>query len=65
MVEIMLSTSFCAVPALRRVEPLITSGPVMISIGCSARRAIGEDGLHTNPTVNASSARACSTAPST
>ena len=27
MVEIMLSTSFCAVPALRRVEPVTTSGP--------------------------------------
>ena len=27
MVEIMLSTSFCAVPALRRVEPVEHLGP--------------------------------------
>ena len=32
IVEIMLSTSFCAVPALSRVEPAITSGPTTTAI---------------------------------
>ena len=39
MVEIMLSTSFCAVPALRRVEPVSTSGPTGTSIGVLGGRA--------------------------
>src|SRR5215468_9356008 len=34
-VEIVLSTSFCAVPALRRVEPAITSGPTTAATSCS------------------------------
>ena len=36
IVEIMLSTSFCAVPALSRVDPAITSGPTTTASSCSA-----------------------------
>ena len=45
-VEIMLSTSFCAVPAFRRVEPAMTSGPTTTSIGWStaAERGAGVAG---------------------
>ena len=32
IVEIMLSTSFCAVPALSRVEPAMISGPTTTAI---------------------------------
>ena len=35
IVEMMLSTTFCAVPAFSRVEPAITSGPLTSSIGWS------------------------------
>jgi hypothetical protein len=35
-VEIMFSTSFWLVPALRRVDPVRTSGPVSTSIATSA-----------------------------
>ena len=41
-VEIMLSTSFCAVPALSRVEPVRTSGPVTGAMLTSARSLMGE-----------------------
>jgi hypothetical protein len=33
MVEIVFSTSFCAVPAFMRVEPAITSGPTTTVTG--------------------------------
>ncbi len=36
IVEIMLSTSFWAVPAFSRVEPVTTSGPTTTSMGCWA-----------------------------
>jgi hypothetical protein len=36
IVEIMLRTSFCAVPALSLVDPAISSGPTTTSTGCSA-----------------------------
>ena len=38
-VEIVLRTSFCAVPAFSRVEPAITSGPTTTATSCSARAA--------------------------
>lgn len=65
IVENMLSTSFCAVPALSRVEPLITSGPTSTSIACSAAALSGVPVLHDSPTVSAPSARARRTAAST
>ena len=37
-VEIVFSTSFCAVPAFIRVEPAITSGPTTATTAWSARR---------------------------
>ena len=58
MVEIMLSTSFCAVPALRRVEPVTTSGPTATSIGCSTTALSSAPVLHDRPTVRAPSSRA-------
>ena len=36
-VEIVLSTSFCAVPAFSRVEPASNSGPTTTAISCSDR----------------------------
>ena len=39
-VESMLSTIFCAVPDLRRVEPVMTSGPGSTPMGMSARAFI-------------------------
>ena len=43
-VEIVLSTSFWAAPALRRVEPAITSGPTTTSMAWSAAPEISEPG---------------------
>ncbi len=42
IVEIMFSTSFCAVPALRRVEPARISAPTATAISWSASRASSE-----------------------
>ncbi|MBW8702618.1 hypothetical protein MBT84_23770 [Streptomyces sp. MBT84] len=63
IVEIMLRTSFCAVPAFSRVEPVSSSGPATISMPWSAAAARGLSALHDRPTVSAPRARACSTAP--
>ena len=41
-VEIVFRTSFCAVPALSRVEPATNSGPTTTAISCSAPRASSE-----------------------
>ena len=38
IVESMFRTSFCAVPALSRVEPARNSGPTTTTIGCSTAR---------------------------
>ncbi|CAO0837139.1 hypothetical protein SMICM17S_12175 [Streptomyces microflavus] len=62
-VEIMLRTSFWAVPAFSRVEPVSSSGPVTISRPCSAAAASAESALQERPMVRAPCARACSTAP--
>jgi len=51
IVEIMLSASFCAVPAFSRVEPVSTSGPTSISMAMSAAAPTAEFLLHVTPTV--------------
>jgi hypothetical protein len=43
-VEKAFSTSFCAVPAFIRVEPVSTSGPVSGATWASATAAIGAAG---------------------
>ena len=53
IVESMLRTSFCAVPALSRVEPVLRSGPTTISMPCSAAAASALSALQASPTVNA------------
>jgi hypothetical protein len=63
-VEIVFSTSFCAVPAFIRVEPLMNSGPTSTSIGRSARRASSAPWAHASPIVSAPASRARSSAPS-
>ena len=63
--ENVLSAIFCAVPAFRRVEPLMTSAPVASVMPISASAASGEPGLLAMPIVNAPHMRACWTAPST
>ena len=50
-VEIMLSTILVAVPALRRVLPVSTSGPVAGVMAISAASASAEPGTQLNPTV--------------
>src|SRR5690348_1882007 len=53
VVESMFNTSFWAVPAFRRVEPPITSGPTLTAISISASPRIGESGLAVTPMVAA------------
>ena len=65
IVEIMLRTSFCAVPALSRVEPAMNSGPTTTATSCSARRPSSEPSTETTPTARAPAARAASRAPRT
>ena len=50
-VLIMLRTSFCAVPAFIRVEPVITSGPTKVCIVRSAVLDIGLFSTQTTATV--------------
>src|SRR6266508_5444782 len=64
-VEIVLRTSFCAVPAFIRVDPAITSGPTTMRISCSTADPSGESGTQTMPAVTAPAAAARSTAPRT
>ena len=52
-VEIALSTSFCAVPLFMRVDPMMTSGPVLGTIAMSASLANGEPDCDVMPTVSA------------
>ena len=47
----MFSTSFWAVPDLRRVEPVSASGPTTGDMAISAMPAITESGLHDSATV--------------
>ena len=61
----MLSTSFCAVPAFRRVDPATTSGPTSGVMAISTARASSESGVQLIPTVTAPMRRASATAPST
>ena len=64
-VEIVLRTSFCAVPAFRRVEPATNSGPTTTRISCSAMRASSDSGAETTQTVSAPAAAAAASAPTT
>lgn len=54
----MFSTSFCAVPAFRRVEPAMNSGPTTTSMAMSASRPAAESGLHAMETDRAERRRA-------
>src|ERR1700756_3120215 len=58
LVESALSTTFCAVPAVSRVEPASTSGPVSSSITTSA--GAPPPRLLTIATVSGAAARGCS-----
>src|SRR5678816_500941 len=53
VVLIMLRTSFCAVPAFMRVDPVTISGPTRVSITTSATFAMGESGAATIAAVRA------------
>src|SRR5918994_1447022 len=64
-VESVLSTSFCAVPALSRVDPATSSGPTTTSIARSASAASSDPGAQTSATVRAPAARAARTASTT
>lgn len=64
-VLIAFSTSFCAVPALSRVEPATNSGPTTTSIATSASLPMAEPWLQAMAAVNAPRLRASSRAPIT
>ena len=64
-VETMLRTIFCALPALRRVDPATTSAPVSTTISTSASRAIAVVGLELRLAVFAPRARAAASAAAT
>ena len=59
----MFKTSFCAVPALRRVDPVMTSGPKFISIANFATFPISLSGLQAMLIVYAPILLACFKAP--
>ena len=56
IVESWLRTSFCAVPAFRRVEPATNSGPTTTAISWSASAASSDPGADTSATVSAPAA---------
>ena len=58
----MFSTTFWTVPALRRVLPAITSGPVSISIERWAAAPRGEPGAQLIPITNEPARRAAASA---
>ena len=64
-VVIIFNTSFCAVPAFIRDEPVTTSGPTIGVMAISARCAMGLSGLQLIAPVTAPSERAYSNAPIT
>ena len=64
-VEIMLSISFCAVPAFIRVEPVTNSGPTTASKAYSASAATGDRGLQVIAPVSSPCARAVRSPPTT
>ncbi len=53
IVEIVLSTSFCAVPALRRVDPAMNSGPTTTAISWSTSAPSSEADAATTQAVSA------------
>ena len=64
-VESMFRTSFWAVPALSRVEPVTTSGPTSTSMARSAAALRADPGLQTTATAKAPRSRAAPSAPRT
>ena len=64
-VEIVLSTSFCAVPALSLVDPATTSGPTTAATSWSARAAALLPRTLATATRSAPASRATSSAAST
>ena len=52
IVEIALSTIFCAVPAFNRVDPVMTSGPVTISGQWRYFSKVRDDTLSDDPDLN-------------
>src|ERR671918_554725 len=65
IVESMFRTSFCAVPALRRVDPARNSGPTSTTIGISATASSSDPATETTQAVRAPAAAALSTAATT
>ena len=64
-VESILSTSFWAVPAFIRVEPVTASGPVRTTMAKSQARSRGVSGLQVRATAALPAFLAASTAPRT
>ncbi len=64
-VEIVLSTSFCAVPAFRRVDPARNSGPTTTTISCSTSDPSCDPAAETTQAVRAPASAAVSSAPTT
>ena len=64
-VEIMLRTSFVAVPLFIRVEPMIGSGPTSGQMATSTSSENWLRGLHVTKSVRAPISRARATAPTT
>ena len=64
-VEIMLSISFCAVPAFMRVDPVTNSGPTTASRAYSASAATGDAGLQVMAPVSSPCRRASRSPPTT
>ena len=60
-----LRTIFWAFPALRRVEPATTSGPVSVKTAMSAMRAIRQSRFELSEIVRHPASRAASSAPAT
>jgi len=59
------STSFCAVPAFRRVDPAMNSGPTSTTIVWSAMRSSSELGAQTRAMVCAPASAAARIASTT
>ena len=61
----MLSTTFVAVPAFNRVDPVTTSGPTLNTIATSASFFSSERASQVTPMIRARAFQACVTAPRT
>src|SRR5918996_2458903 len=65
IVESMLRTSFCAVPALSRVDPARNSGPTTTTTGCSTTASSSDPATETTQAVRAPATAAVSSAATT